>query len=198
MLRSKNLFPILTAFGAVVLATPSDLNPTSAIHEKHDSRETRSLASLILKNSSTGTTNLTIPTLNFPDYNISSNEEPTVFCHINYPPPAPQIWGNIDLVECGLLIMILLATDFADLHASQWSPTSPLALPWTWGVSQKCTIKIDAVNPGSLDVFQRVMIAQRAALIVNRCLENKGGIVSLGPRELFQVQVFGFRNQATA
>lgn len=96
--------------------------------------------------------------------------------------------------------MSMLANDPADLHASQWSPTNPLRLPWTWGISPNCKIQINAVSPRSSDVFQQVMIAQRAALVVNSCVNNKGGTVSLGPGKQFQIRVFGvgFGDQATA
>lgn len=86
--------------------------------------------------------------------------------------------------------MAALASD-PDLYTWQWKPTYPLVLPIIWGVSPGCRIKISAVSPSSSDSFQRVMIAQRAALIVSRCPYNNGGIVSLGPREQFEVQVFG-------
>lgn len=94
--------------------------------------------------------------------------------------------------------MTLLADDSAELRASQWSPSYPLVLPWTWGISPNCKVTINAVNPRSSDTFQTVMIAQRMALIVYRCMNNKGGMVSLGPREQFQVQDFALRDQATA
>lgn len=198
MLRSRILFHFLTCLNAAIIATPLESNPTPATHQEHDSRAIRSLASLIVNNSLTGTTNLTLPTIAILDNNASSNAEPTVFCHMNPPFPYPQIWGHVDIVECGLLIMTMLADDSADLHASQWSPTYPLLLPWTWGIPQSCKIEIDAVNRGSSDVFQQAMIAQRAALIVSRCLGNKGGMVSLGPRGLFRVRVFASGTRGTA
>lgn len=139
----------------------------------------------------TDTINLTLPAINLPEYNASSNAEPTVFCHNNSPLPHLPTWGHVSLVECGLLIISMLANDSADIPASRWNPIYPLRLPWTWGISPTCKIEVKAVHPASSDVFQRVMIAQRASLIVSRCLSDKGGIVSLGPREQFSVQVFG-------
>ena len=94
--------------------------------------------------------------------------------------------------------MTILASESSDLHARQWSPTSPVVLPWTIGVSPGCTIIVAAVNRGSSDVFQSAMIAQRAALIVNHCMDNQGGVVSLGPREQFQVQVLALAPRASA
>lgn len=198
MHRSRTLFYFLTSLNATILATPLESNTTPATHDEHDSREMRSLASPTVNNSLTSTTNLTLSTITFPNYNSSSNVEPTVFCNINPPTPHPPIWGHVDLVECGLLIISMLADDSADLHALRWSPTYPLVLPWIWGISQNCRIEFDAVNQRSSDVFQQAMIAQRAALIVSRCLGDKGGIVSLGPRELFRVQVFALVTRATA
>lgn len=191
----------LASLNTAVLAVPSGFNSPLTIHGNHHSKETRSLASPILvNNSSTGHTKLTLPTISFPERINSSNAEPAVFCHINPPFPAPPLWGHVDIVECGLLILIMLANDPSDLRTSQWSPTYPLRLPWTWGVSPNCKIQINAINPRSSDVFQQVMIAQRAALIVNSCKNNKGGLVSLGPRAQFQLRVLGdgFVDQATA
>lgn len=195
MLSSGNLFHLLASLNTAVLALPSDFHSPPYIQ----SREIRSLAnSVLVNNSLTETTNLTLATTSFPEYDTSSNAEPTVFCHIDPPLPAPPKWGNVDLVECGLLILTMLANDSADLHASRWSPTHPIVLPWTWGFSPYCKIRITAVSPRSPDFFQRVMIAQRVALVLTRCMNNKGGIVSLGSREQFQIEVVAFLNQATA
>ena len=176
MLHSKNLLHLSASLITLVLAIPAESISPPAIHRPHDSREARSLASPILVYKSLiNMSNLALPAISFPEYNTSSNAEPTVFCHINPPLPTPPTWSHVDIVECGLLIMAMLADVSADLHASQWSSTYPLELPWTWGVSPHCKIKINAVNPRSSDVFPQVMIAQRAALIVKRCLNNKGG-----------------------
>ncbi len=76
-------------------------------------------------------------------------------------------------------------------------PTYPVTLPHIWGDSN-CRIIINALNPRSSDTFQRVMILQRAALIINHCAPHEGGFVSLGPREQFQVQVIGSAPRATS
>lgn len=195
MLQSRYLFYFLASLNTALLAVPSESKFPPTSHGNNHSKEKRSSASLM--ESLTDATNVTLPTISFLEYNSSSNAEPAIICHINPPLPAPPIWGHVDLVECGLLIMTLLADDSADLHASQWSPTYPLVLPWTWGLVSNCQIQISAVNPASSDVFQRVMIAQRAALIVRRCVNNKGGVVSLGPREQFRITMFAFPYQAT-
>lgn len=195
MLLLRSLFHTLALLDAALLAVPSESKFLPITHGNNHPRADGSSANPM--HSLTDAANLTLPTISFPDYNMSSNAEPSVLCHINPPLPAPPLWGHVDLVECGLLIMTMLADDSADLHASHWSPSYPLVLPWTWGVSPSCRMQISAANPGSSDVFQRVMIAQRAALIVSRCVNNKGGTVSLGPREKFQIRVFASPNQAT-
>ena len=175
-----------------VLAIPSDSNSPPTIHGHHDSREKENLANSIFVNDSlTNTANLSLPASSFSEYNTSTYGEPTVFCHVNPPFPLPPVYGHVDIVECGLLIITMLADDSTNLQFSRWSPTSPLVLPWTWGISPNCNIRIEALRPWSSDVFQQAMIAQRAALIVQRCTDNRGGIVSLGPREQFQVQMYG-------
>ncbi|KAM0794104.1 hypothetical protein BDR22DRAFT_719111 [Usnea florida] len=146
----------------------------------------------------TDTNNSTLPTVNFPTYNISKNVEPTVYCHTNRPLPDPQMWGQVDLVECGLLIIALLADETADLQTVQWTSTFPYLLPWTLGVSPNCKVRISANDPGSTDIFQPVMIVQRVALVVTRCVGNSGGFVKLGPREQFLVDVFGLELPSTA
>lgn len=190
MFHSRILFHIVASLNTAVLAIPSDLYSLLTIHGNRPSSETRSLGSPVLVNNSlTDTNNLTLHTINFPEYNTSSNAGPTVFCHTNPPFPVPPVWGHVDILECGLLIMTMLADDSGDLRASRWNLTYPLVLPWTGGISPNCKIRINAVNPESSDVFPRVMIAQRAALIVRSCTGNNGGIVTLGPRGQFQVQV---------
>ena len=92
--------------------------------------------------------------------------------------------------------MTVLASD-SDLRVWQWNPTYPLVLLAIWGVARGCKIEIAALNPSSSDAFPRIMIAQRAALIVSRCVDNIGGTVSVGPRGQFQVQVFADVYQAT-
>lgn len=92
--------------------------------------------------------------------------------------------------------MTVLASD-PDLYVWQWNPRYPLVLPVVWGISPGCKVQIGALNPSSSDAFPRIMIAQRAAFIVSRCVDNLGGIVSLGPRGQFQVQVFADGYQAT-
>ena len=182
-----------------VLATPADFNLPHTIPEHQDSKKPRDLAGAILVNNSLpDDTNLIIPTLGFPKLNTSSNADPTIFCHRNPQPPARPMFGHTDIVECALLVMSMLADDSADLHAWRWSTTSPVVLPWTIGVTPQCRVKVNAIKPGSSDVFQRVMIAQRAALIISRCKDNLGGVVSVGPREEFQVQVFSFAPRAIA
>lgn len=183
----------LSALNALVLAVPSNFNPLPAVPEDYRSRDTRNLASPNLANNSfTATTDLTLPTTSFPESNSSSNAEPAVFCHIDPQFPSRPIWSHVDVVECGLLIMAILADD-SDLHAWRWKATYPLMLPVVWGISPGCKIKIIAISPSSSDYFQRVMIAQRAALVMSRCVNNKGGIVSLGAREKFEVSVFADR-----
>ena len=192
------LFHFVALLGTAVIAIPADFNSPHAIHGHQDSKEIRSLAGPILvDNTLTDITNLTIPTISIPELNASRNAGPIVLCHVSPRPPAPPVWNHVDLIECALLIMNLLASDSADLHAWQWSTTSPLVLPWTWGVAPSCNIKINAVSPSSSDVFQRVMIAQRAALVVEHCKDNLGGTISLGPKQQFQVQVFGIAPRAT-
>lgn len=198
MLFPGNIFRLL-ALNAMVLAVPSNFNPSPAVHEDYQPRDTRSSASPILVNNSiTDTTDYTLPTIRFPEYNRSSNAEPVVFCNLNPPLPTPPIWGDLDPVECGLLLMTILADD-SDLKAWQWRATYPLVLPVVWGISPGCKIVISAINPTASDYFQRAMIAQRAALIVSRCVNNyKGGNVSLGPREQFHVSVYADWHQGTA
>ena len=196
MLRFTDLFYFLAATSTAVLVISADTNLPHAILENQDSKETRSLAGPTLVNNSLP--DITQFNARFPKLNTSSNAGPTIFCHRNPQLPAPPVFGHTDIIECALLIMSMLAGDSADLHAWQWSPTSPVVLPWTIGVSPLCRIKINAVKPGSSDVFQRVMVAQRAALIVSRCVDNLGGVVSVGPREEFQVQVFSFAPRVTA
>ena len=196
MLHFTDLFYFLAAISTAVLAISPDANFPYATLKTQDSKEIRSLASLTLVNNSLP--DITQFNAQFSKLNASSNAGPTVFCHRNPQPPASPIFGHTDIVECALLIMSMLAGDSADLHAWQWSPTSPVVLPWTIGVSPLCRIKVNAIKPGSSDVFQRVMIAQRAALIVSRCVGNLGGLVSVGPREEFQVQVFSFAPRVTA
>lgn len=192
------LFHFVALLGTAVLAIPADFNSPHAIHGHQDSKEIRSLTGpTLVDNILTDVTNLTIPTISFPELNASSNAGPIVLCYLNPRPPAPPVWHHVDLVECALLITNLLASDSADLRALQWSTASPLMLPWTWGVAPSCNIKINAVSPRSSDVFPRVMIAQRAALIVEHCKDNLGGIISLGPKQQFQVQVFGVAPRAT-
>ena len=196
MLRFTALFYFLAATTTTVLAITADTKFPHAILENQDSKETRSLADTTLVNNSLP--DITQFNAHFPKLNTSSNAEPTIFCHRNPQPPARPIFGHTDIVECALVIMSILAGDSADLHPWQWSPTSPVVLPWTIGVSPLCRIKISAIKPGASDIFQRVMISQRAALIVSRCVDNLGGIVSVGPREEFQVQVFSFAPRVTA
>ena len=196
MLHFTDLFYFLAATSTAVLATSAGTNFPHAILEKQDSKETRSLAGPTLVNNSLP--DITQFNALFPKLNTSSNADPTIFCHRNPQLPVPPTFGHTDIVECALLIMSMLAGESADLHAWRWSPTSPVVLPWTIGVSPFCRIKINAIKPGASDVFQRVMIAQRAALIVSRCVDNLGGVVSVGPREEFQVQVFSFAPRVTA
>ena len=108
------------------------------------------------------------------------------------------MWGHVDLVQCGLLIIALLADETADLHIVQWTSTFPYLLPWTLGVSPKCKIRISANDPGSTDIFEPVMIVQRVALVVTRCVGSSGGLVKLGPKEQFLVDVFGLGLHDTA
>ena len=196
MLRFTALIYFLAATSTAILAISADTKFPHAILKNQDSKETRNLAGPTLVNSSLP--DITQFNARFPKLNTSTNAQPAVFCHRNPQPPIPPVFGHTDIVECALLLMTMLADDSADLHAWQWSPTSPVVLPWTMGVSPFCRIKINATKPGSSDVFQRVMIAQRAALIVSRCVDNLGGIVSVGPREEFQVQVFSFKPRVTA
>ena len=195
MLRFTALFYVLAATSTAELAISAEANLSHAIFENQDSKETRSSAKLTLVNKSLP--NITQFNAHFPKLNTSSNAGPAIFCNRNPQPPMPPVFGHIDIVECALLVMSMLAQDSPDLPAWQWSPTSPVVLPWTMGVSPFCRIKIVATKPGSSDTFQRVMIAQRAALIVSNCVDNFGGIVSVGPREEFQVQVFSFAPRAT-
>ena len=196
MLHFTDLFYFLAAISTAVLAISAGTNFPHAVLEKQDSKETRSLAGPTLVNNSLPDT--TQFNARFPKLNTSSNADPTIFCHRNPQLPFPPTFGHTDIVECALLIMSMLADDSADLHVRRWSPTSPVVLPWTIGVSPFCRIIISAIKPGASDVFQRVMIAQRAALIVRRCVNNLGGVVSVGPREEFQVQVFSFAPRVTA
>lgn len=194
ILPSRLLFQLLASLSTSVLALPVDANSPPAIHEHQDSREIRSLSSLTLENSSlTEVANLTIPTINLPGFNASSNSDPKVFCHQDTQPP---IFGHVDIVECGILILAMLADDSPDLHASQWNSVYPVRLPWISGLP-KCQLRVLAVSPESWDVFPRAMVAQRLALIVSSCPDNKGGVVSLGPRADFQVQVSGSSRQAS-
>ena len=198
MRRYRIVSRFVALLGTSILAIPADFNFPHATHEHQDSKEIRSLAgSILVNNSLTDITDLTVPTFSFPELNASINAVPTVLCHVNPQPPAPPVWHHIDLVECALLTLNLLATDPADLPTRQWSTTSPVVLPWILGVAPSCTLKVNAVSPESLDVFQRVMIAQRVALIVEHCKDNFGGIVSLGPKQQFQVQIFGVAPRAT-
>lgn len=195
MLRFSILFYFFTSMRTSVLAIPADFNIPHAT-DRHQ-RESRSLVDPMLVHiSSPG--NLTIPTVSFPELNTSSNAGPIVFCHINPPHPARPIWGPTNVVECALLFTVLLATEPPDLPGWQWSPTYPTVLPLTFGNSGSCKVQISATNPRSSDYFQRVMIVQRAALIVNSCVGDLGGTVSVGPREAFQVQVFALPPRATA
>lgn len=196
MLRFTALFYFLAATSTAVLSISAETNLSHAVLENQESKETKILAGPTLVNNSLP--DITQFNARFPKLNTSSNAEPAIFCHRNPQPPIPPVFGHTDIVECALLIMAMLAGDSADLHAWQWSPTSPVVLPWTIGVSTFCRIKINALRPGSSDIFQRVMIAQRAALIVSRCVDNLGGVVSVGPREEFQVQVFSFPPRVTA
>ena len=196
MLRFTALFYFFAATSTAVLAISANINFPNTILKIQEFKETRSLAGSTLVNSSLP--DLTQFNAQFPKLNTSSNAGPTIFCHRNPQLPIPPVFSHTDIVECALLIMSMLAGDSADLHAWQWTPTSPVVLPWTVGVSPLCRIKINAIRPGSSDVFQRVMIAQRAALIVSRCVDNFGGVVSVGPREEFQVHVFSFPPRVTA
>ena len=92
----------------------------------------------------------------------------------------------------------MLAGDYADLPISQWTSSYPYLLPWIMGISPRCKVRISAIHPGSSDIFQHVMIAQRVALVVTHCVGNNGGVVKLGPREEFLVQVFGLELHDTA
>ena len=92
----------------------------------------------------------------------------------------------------------MLADETADLHVVQWTSTFPYLLPWTLGVSPKCKVRISANDPGSTDIFEPVMIVQRVALVMTRCVSNSGGLVRLGPREQFLVHVFGLEHHDTA
>ena len=198
MLLPPLLFQLLSSLSTSVLALPSDFNSPHAINQHQDPRKIRSLTSPTLGPSSlTVATNLTIPDINFPELNASSNDVPTVFCHVNPQRPAPPIFGRVEVVECGLLVLALLAVDPTDLHLSRWSPDFPIKLPYIVG-TPSCKMKIDAISPRSSDVFPRAMIAQRAALIVDRCRGEQGGVVTLGRREQFQVQIFGLLRRATA
>ena len=196
MLHFTALFYFLAATGTAALAISAEANLSHAVLENQDSKQTNILAGSTLVNKSLP--DITQFNDRFPKLNTSSNAGPAIFCHRNPQPPLPPVFGHTDIVECALLIMSMLAGDSADLHAWQWSPTSPVVLPWTIGVSPFCRIKVNAIKPGSSDVFQRVMIVQRAALIVSRCVDNLGGVVSVGPREEFQVQVFSFTPRVTA
>ena len=199
MLRSWILFCHVASLTLSVSALPSILNSSSAIDGHQDSKQDRILANPILADTSlTDITNLTATTIGFPEYNTSNYREPTVLCHTNGPHgPVSGTWGHVNIYECGLLVMNMLAQDSAVLPAWQWSPSYPLVLPWTYGISANCRLKVTAIHPWSSDVFQRAMIAQRVSLIVSRCPNNKGGIVSLGPKQQFQVQVYGIVPRAT-
>ena len=196
MLRFTAFFYVLAPISTAVLAISAATNLSHAILEDQDSKETRSSAGPTLVNNSLP--DITQFNAHFPKLNTSINAEPAVFCHRNPQPPMPPVFGHTDIVECALLVMSMLAQDSPDLHAWRWSPTSPVVLPWTMGVSPFCRIQIVATKPVSSDTFQRVMIAQRAALIVSSCVDNFGGIVSVGPKEEFQVQVFSFAPRAAA
>lgn len=197
MLRFSVLFYFLATMGSSVLAIPAESNIPYAI-PRHQ-RKSRSLVDLTLVHiPSPDIANLTIPTVSFPKLNTSSNAGPMIFCHLNPPPPARPIWGHTNVVECALLFTIFLATEPPDLPGWQWSPTYPSVLPLTFGDSGSCRIQISATTSMSSDYFQRVMIVQRAALIVHSCVSDLGGTVSVGPREAFQVQVFALPSRASA
>ena len=191
------LLHTVAALTSSVHAMPSVLNQPRAVHEYRDS--SRSLANPLLnKNVLADTTNLTIPTIDYPELNTSSNTGAIVHCHRNPIPPIPPTFGHVDILDCGVLIMGLLGAERADLPVAQWSPAYPFTLPYIVGPSPYCKIMVNAVNAGSLDYFQTIMLAQRAALVVNSCPANNGGIVSLGPREEFRVEVYSTMLRATA
>lgn len=197
MLGFSILFYFFATMGTSVRAIPANPNIPHAIHGHQ--RKSRSLVDPTLVHiSSPDISNLTIPTISFPELNTSRNAGPVIFCHINPPRPARPIWGHTNVIECALLFTVLLATEPPDLPGLQWSPTYPLVLPYIFGDSSSCKIQISTANPRSLDHFQRVMIVQRAALIVNSCVGDLGGTVSVGPREAFQVQVFALPPRASA
>ena len=188
------LLHIVASLTTSVHALPCDLNPARTIHEYQDS--TRRLANLpIIENALANTTNLTIPTIDYPGLNTTGA---IVYCHRNSPPPLPQLYGHVDIIECALLIMAMLGAERTDLPHLQWSPTYPFTLPYIVGQSSYCKIRVSAVNARSLDLFQSIMVPQRAALVINLCPANNGGAVSLGPEEQFRVEVFSTMRQATA
>ena len=197
MLRLMILLHAVAALTTCVHAMPSVLNQSRTVHEDQDS--SMSLTNpFLVKNALADTTNLTIPTIDLPELNTSSNTGAIVHCHRNPLPPAPPRFGHVAILECGVLILGLLGDERADLPVAQWSSVYPFKLPYIVGPSPYCRIRVNAVNAGSLDYFQTIMLAQRAALVVNRCTANNGGIVSLGPREEFRVEVFSTVLRTTA
>ena len=193
MFHYRTLLFLLVPLSGLVLAMPSDLNPSFTDEDRQDFRQDSSLANLTFTNTSwSKISNLTAETMGSPEYNASSLADLSIACFINPAPPTPPVWGHVHVGECGLLALALLGAEPPDLHAVQWTPDYPLRLPWSWGTTSYCKIRVSAITPGSLDVFPRAMVVQRAALILNYCSGDLGGIINLGPREQFQVQVHAY------
>lgn len=141
----------------------------------------------------TGDENVTMPVTNIPDNTLNASNV-VVHCYDNPPAPAAPIYLPVNILECiTILPSVLLEPEV--MSTARWTPTIPMVLPRTFRAGD-CRIGISANSQASRDIFQEVLILQRAALIMDQCVKGRtknqrlGGWVSIGPREVFQVSVF--------
>ena len=199
MLHLRSLFYFVATMNISVLAIPAKHSFPLAAREHQDSTETRSLAGRTLTNLFLpDIKNLTIPTVSFPELNNSSNAAPPLICHANRGFPVAPAYFPINVYECALIVLNMLALDSPDLASYQWSPIYPIQLPWVQGTTTSCQIQLSATNPRAVDIFPIAMIAQRAALIVHRCVGELGGYISVGPKQEFRVDVYALPPGVTA
>ena len=140
--------------------------------------------------------NLTVPIEGFgqdPSLNASDAQ---VTCFTNPPAPAPAIYATpVRLIDClAIFPFILVRSEVLDV--ARWTPSIPLSLPKSWPV-HSCQITVFANSQNSRDIFQEIVIVQRAALILKHCFQGVpadqrfGGRVSMGSRQAFQVSMGG-------
>lgn len=91
-----------------------------------------------------------------------------------------------------VLLTVLLEPDITD--EIEWTPYDPVWLPYAYDFGQ-CKIEISTRFANAKDLFREVLVLQKAASILDRCVRQRpeyqryGGTVSIGPKGAFQITV---------